>query len=51
MDYISVPLEGKEVVVNTEGKPSLAYDSDPPILDWSIPVKPSDVSEPVADVV
>ena len=51
LDYIFFPVEGEEVIVNAEEEPGLAYDFDQPISDWSIHVKLSDVSEPIADVV
>ena len=51
LDYIFFPVEGEEVIVNAEEEPGLAYDLDQPISNWSIHVKLSDVSEPIADVV
>ena len=51
LDYIFVPVEGEEVIVNAEEEPGLAYDFDQPIEEWSIHVKLSEMSEPISDVV
>lgn len=51
LDYIFFPVEGEEVIVNAEEEPGQAYDLGESISDWSIHVKLSDVSEPIADFV
>lgn len=48
LDYIFFPVEGEEVVVNAEEEPGSIYDGDHSINDWTVMVKLSDVSEPMA---
>jgi len=50
LDYIFFPVEGEEVIVNAEEEPGLAYEMEPPISDWSLQVKLSEVSDPVLDI-
>ena len=50
LDYIFFPVEGEEVIVNAEEEPGLAYEMEPPISDWSLQVKLSEVSDPVSDI-
>ncbi len=51
MDYIFVPIDGHEVVVNAEEDPGSTYDCNLEIDDWSVVVTLSDVSEPVGKIV
>ena len=51
LDYIFTPVEGEEVIVNAEEEPGQAYDLGESISDWSLHVKLSEVSEPIADFV
>ena len=50
-DYIFVPVDGEQVVVNAEENPGNVYDEQVKIDQWSVFVKLEDVSEPVVDVV
>lgn len=51
LDYIFFSADGREYVVNAEEDPGIAYDSDVDVKDWSVAVKLSDVSEPMAHLV
>lgn len=50
LDYLFVPLEGKEIVVNAEEEPGTTYDAELNVTDWSVYVKLADVSDPLVDL-
>ena len=51
LDYIFVPVEGDEIVVNAEEDPGSTYEAGVEVDNWSVFVQLTEVSEPVAEVV